>query len=298
MSQEAACLTAPFAVKIIEEGFGSDLAKAEIDKLKRFEGEQYQQRLIRLLCSFEYNLNFYLVFPWADANLEEFWRDKFPDTDDLRRGCGLARWVAGEMLGLARGLHLIHNPPPRNSSDGCIKGRHGDIKPENILWFRGDSDPELNVAPGDNGPADKTGRPTGMLKICDFGLVDFHRKASAMVRPSKLNGRTHAYCAPECESLSGEYISPSYDSWSLGCVLLQFVTWYAQGWDGIEQFADKRRSFVKEFECGDLWEGMFFCRDRLTKEVSVKAAVHEVSASSAPQDNEPHLGHWSLLMGP
>ncbi|CAH0058677.1 unnamed protein product [Clonostachys solani] len=277
--QQVDCFETPFALKVIDEASDRDMAENEIDKLKRFYGQKYQQRLIRLLCSFEYQRKFYLVFPWADANLEEFWRVKFPEVGSLPRGCGLARWMARELLGLAQGLHLIHNPPPKNQGDKRTNGRHGDIKPENILWFRDDEESECHGLTDSNITTDETARPAGMLKISDFGFVDFRTKGSvSKIQPNSIRGLTHTYCAPECDSTPEERISQRYDCWSLGCVLLQFVTWYAQGWDGVEEFATRRSTLEGEYERGEMWEDRFFQRDRHTKEVSVKPAVYEFMA--------------------
>ncbi|KAK0740096.1 hypothetical protein B0T18DRAFT_431471 [Schizothecium vesticola] len=73
--QKRPCNAAPFAVKIIE---GKETALHEIKTLARFEkpGTRYGHRLIRLLSSFEHAKRFYLIFPYADANLQQFWENK------------------------------------------------------------------------------------------------------------------------------------------------------------------------------------------------------------------------------
>jgi serine/threonine protein kinase len=265
------------------------MAKNEIATLKRYqvEGQKDRERLIRLLVSFEYNRKFYLVFPWADANLEEFWTAKFPNIGDLPRGCVLGRWLAGEMLGLARGLRLIHNPPHSDSSKPCPLGRHGDIKPANILWFSRERDPELTGggrATDEAGlPTDEAGLPTGMLKICDFGLVEFHSKDSvSRVRPSRIEGQTDTYSPPEGAPNSKRFISQRYDSWSLGCVLLQFVTWYAQGGDGVETFDNMRKTFEREYKNGNRYSDLFYSRSR--GKACVKPAVTKVGYPSVSRN--------------
>ncbi|PMD61065.1 uncharacterized protein K444DRAFT_629069 [Hyaloscypha bicolor E] len=105
------------------------------------------------------------------------------------------------------------------------RGRHGNLKPENILWFKG---------PG----CDGLGGPTGVLQICDFGLADFHSTQWALVPAGNIGGLTHAYRTPEWDV--SNLISPSYDIWSLGCVLLEFVTWYMLGAKKVKNFEDKR----------------------------------------------------------
>lgn len=176
-----------------------------------------------MLCTFEYNNQYHLVFPWADGgNLEDFWQKHFPDIHHKPRRYDLAKWICREILGIAQGLHLIHHPGPSSTTDERTEGRHGDIKPANILWF-----------PGNGGDR-------GTLKISDFGLTDYRHKASASKVPADSIGQTQTYRPPECQ-IPGGCVSPSYDTWSLGCVLLQFVTWYAEGWEGVDEFS-KRRS--------------------------------------------------------
>lgn len=238
--QTPTCRTTPFAVKLINGAVkeNKEVALKEMDTLRRFDTTprpKFARRIIRLLCSFEYQNTFYLIFPFADANLEQFWKEIFPSVEDLPRGPDLARWVVGEVLGLVRGLHLIHNAPTKNATHKP-NGRHGDIKPQNILWFRGEKDPELAAH-------DET---LGMLKICDFGITDFRSDVSVSRVNAYTVPRTDAYRAPECELGPEGRTSQKYDAWSLGCVLLYFVSWYAQGWDeGIDAFTDRQRSPMK-----------------------------------------------------
>lgn len=83
-------------------------------------------------------------------------------------------------------------------------GRHGDIKPENILWFQPH---DLN---GDHGAFG------GKFVISDFGLTEFHRDETGLVSPMN-TARSPTYRAPEYDV--SETISQSYDIWTMGCVL-------------------------------------------------------------------------------
>lgn len=109
-------------------------------------------------------------------------------------------------------------------TDNKIYGRHGDLKPENILWFK---------------DHDKNSRecPMGVLQIADFGFADFHSKDSVSNVESTKFGMSPTYRAPEYDQGG---ISQSYDIWSFGCVLLEFVTWYMLGWGGVEGFSMRR----------------------------------------------------------
>jgi serine/threonine protein kinase len=102
-------------------------------------------------------------------------------------------------------------------------GRHGDIKPENILWFKDDPD-VLD---------DK-----GILKIADFGLGRFHGRDSR----SKVNPRS-VFSSPTYEPpelMLGTPVSRAYDIWSLGCLYLEFITWLLKGWAAIATFSESR----------------------------------------------------------
>lgn len=103
-----------------------------------------------------------------------------------------------------------------------IHGRHGDLKPENILWFKS---------------YDETGQDClGVLKISDFGLTRFHGTRSKSHVESVAVSPT--YRPPEFDIAS--IVSQSFDIWSLGCVLLEFVTWYLLGGEGVDKFSKKR----------------------------------------------------------
>jgi serine/threonine protein kinase len=149
-------------------------------------------------------------------------------------------WVAKQCEGIASGLFKIHGhqrtsslpsknlePPDKIQvvDDKELYGRHGDIKPENILWFR-----------------DSRGcRDGGTLIISDFGLGKLNSRNS---RPGIRNSALAAsptYRAPETD-LKGGLISRSFDIWTLGCVYLEFIAWILGGWDFVFQFSNDRKS--------------------------------------------------------
>lgn len=142
--------------------------------------------------------------------------------------------MSAQILGLAKALEIIHyceidkaNPQDLTSDElKKLHGRHGDLKPENILWFKEDK----------NSPEEEI---IGVLQIGDFGFADFHSKHSkSTVRRSAVNGVTETYSAPEFDVK--QQVSPQYDIWSFGCILMQFVVWYVHGWKGIENFSKAR----------------------------------------------------------
>ncbi|KAJ0363875.1 hypothetical protein COL26b_012745 [Colletotrichum chrysophilum] len=141
-------------------------------------------------------------------------------------------WLAEQSAGIASGLKLIQHPPPNlelTVQDARDYGRHGDLKPENILWFR-DPDAEESLI------------GSGLLKIADFGLTRYHRHNS---RYQKLNSGggfkcSLTYKAPEVDVVDS--VSEAYDIWTLGCLLLEFITWYLRGWQAVDDFSARRAS--------------------------------------------------------
>jgi serine/threonine protein kinase len=100
-------------------------------------------------------------------------------------------------------------------SDDPEYGRHGDIKPQNILWFA------------------TQGNDRDLLVVSDLGLTRYHSQLTKS-HVYGVDGLTWAYRPPEIDLR--QRIAPSYDIWSLGCVFLEFVIWYLEGFDAVEQF--------------------------------------------------------------
>ncbi|KAH3919720.1 hypothetical protein HBH56_017910 [Parastagonospora nodorum] len=201
--------------------------------LKRFHDKSHPH-LIRLLATYTYRNHFNLIFPWADGNLKEFWEKRFPDLGMAREDPNIVKWISAQILGLSKALKLIHyceideaNPQGLTADElKRLHGRHGDLKPENILWFKDHKSVSDQAV-------------TGVLQIGDFGFADFHSKDSrSLVRRSAVNGVTETYSAPEFDVT--RQVSPQFDIWSFGCILLQFVVWYMYGWRGIEGFSSER----------------------------------------------------------
>jgi serine/threonine protein kinase len=153
---------------------------------------------------------------------------QLPRRELAPRTGSLAHWVGKQILGLVDGLRVIHtsecqffghgNPNPSNVKQKY--GRHGDIKPENILWFKDE---------------DANDQIVGSLLLADFGLTAFHETGATRVKPGF--PVTLTYMPPE---LANDHISQSNDIWSLGYVLLEFVTWYLLGEEGYENFEESR----------------------------------------------------------
>ncbi|KAF6827541.1 protein kinase domain-containing protein [Colletotrichum plurivorum] len=141
-------------------------------------------------------------------------------------------WMADQCQGLSTGLNKIHSYQSRfdlpcgskglSSIRTKLYGRHGDLKPENVLWFKDHRSPE-----GVN----------GILKISDFGFAEINSNES---RSNKHVPPMPTYRPPECD-LPGEVISQSFDIWTLGCLYLEFATWLLKGFDAAcDTFPDAR----------------------------------------------------------
>ncbi|KAF3004728.1 hypothetical protein E8E14_008792 [Neopestalotiopsis sp. 37M] len=225
------CPTSWLALKKLrfstEEAF-----KAEVGPLKRL-GDNENSHIIQLLTTFHHRDEYNLVFEWADGgNLFDFWQ-AYPQPVHPPRNHGLGKWLTTQLTGLASALSLIHecklNPQGSNNSgfgsqDGRKKyGAHGDLKPENILWFKAATNAQELC-------------DLGTFKLSDFGLTSFHSLESRKrFLPAGLSA---TYRAPECDL--DRHISQKYDMWSLGCVLLEHLTWYLLGYEGVLSFNQQR----------------------------------------------------------
>lgn len=260
-----------FAVKRLHSHRRDDYQK-EVEVLQRFSGKNKgHPHLIRLLLTYRHGENFHMIFRWADGNLRRFW-ESHPSP---KRHQGRATWMLTQCHGIADGLQKIHGSISKGdlSPNDKNTGRHGDIKPENILWFK-----------------HHDGRDNHLL-ISDFGLSRFHSYKSQS--EDKPPGFSPSYRPPECD-LSWLTITVKYDIWTLGCLLLEFITWYLLGFEAVNTtFTEARladeEGWVpnKELRMGgdkSFVEDKFFItyRDRNIIGAKLKPSVVTVSPHQAP----------------
>jgi serine/threonine protein kinase len=199
------------------------LFESEKNMLRRFGGGQ-RHNIVGLLSTItckesHTSKKFNFLFPWAEGDLFTYWEKKGkPKIDHSSR-----IWLATQCYELVDAVAFIHDPKQLNSQNEPLFGKHGDIKPDNILWFRRD---EKDV-----------------LVISDLGLASVHREQTR----SKMSGWrtvvTPNYKAPECDMDGKEgYVSRSFDIWTLGCTFLEFIVWTLNGCEGLESFKYKRVS--------------------------------------------------------
>lgn len=190
----------------------------EVNALTRFNGKVHPH-LVTLLATFTQGEHYHMIFPWAECDLDQYWEDNpSPNPGDV----GLVRWLSRQFLGIVEAVDVIHNPSHLTSEKKF--GRHGDIKAENILWFK-------------SGPDDPGGR--GILVISDLGLTAINSDKSRSMQPNVGLKMTPSYRPPECDIKDGT-ISRSYDIWTLGCLYLELVCWLLRGHAGKAQFDEAR----------------------------------------------------------
>jgi serine/threonine protein kinase len=208
---------------------------------------------ITLLATFKYLRKYHLVFRYADANLRKYWKDRpFPSFDKAT-----VHWCLRQMAGLSNSLLSIHDFSVRSMLDEDGKerlhkdtnpsateplkrfGRHGDIKAENILYFK--------QSPGSSNSDDND--DNGTLQLADFGLSRVHRRDSRSNVPwDKILG-SPTYEPPELKLHLN--VSRAYDIWSLGCLYLDFITWLLEGSDAITSFTQTRRACAATSSASD-----------------------------------------------
>ncbi|KAI1261480.1 hypothetical protein F5Y18DRAFT_198935 [Xylariaceae sp. FL1019] len=190
--------------------------KQEVRVLERFSGSQKgHEHLIRLLMAFQHDSKYYLVFPLAEGgNLQHIWERT---TKDPYNRCDVI-WLLSQSRGITEGLWKIHQHKSWFANGGLApsldsdknRGRHGDIKPQNILAFKTDVEGEYR------------------LVISDFGLTRFHSALSVSNVPlNKIGGLSFTYRAPEFDQSPST--SQAYDMWGLGCLLLELISWFLLG---------------------------------------------------------------------
>lgn len=173
---------------------------------------------------------YYFIFEWANmGTLRDYLDLPRPDLS-----ADLIEEALREMYGLAGALCHLHNPPTDNSRDhhkskSTAKSpnwRHGDLKPDNILRF---------------GDTERDREKLGTLRITDLGLAKRHIKETALRQdPTTQKFGTRLYESPEANLTNGVPRSRRYDTWSMGCIILEFIIWLLHGKKGVQNFHDAK----------------------------------------------------------
>ncbi|SPO05436.1 uncharacterized protein DNG_08123 [Cephalotrichum gorgonifer] len=208
-----------FAVKKLHKGKVNDwkLFKHEADQLQKFNGRT-SPHIVTLLATFSQDGEHFFIFPFAEADLCKYWETKSPP-----RHWEFTRWYADQLSGLIEAIFSIHFP---NSSDSLQPGqgkfgRHGDIKPDNILWFK------------------STSHAQGLFVVSDLGLSALNSDKSKSNIPGQNVPPVPGYRPPECD-IEQAKVSRLFDVWTMGCLYLEMITWYLGGEDLRLEFENRR----------------------------------------------------------
>ncbi|KAI1456386.1 kinase-like protein [Annulohypoxylon moriforme] len=218
-----------FALKVLHSS-SKKVFEAEFEALKKVK---LHEHLVPVLAAFTHQNQYYMIFPWAEGgNLDKFFSGS--EGNSSYKAPGIDRWVVSQCYGLATALKHIHDVsipvgdqlidgvsnPLHDHNEAKIFGRHGDIKPSNVLLFPDE------------------GQEPGILKICDFGLTIFHSEKSRSTDRIMAGGKPLTYSAPETTDDIG--ISRKLDIWCMGCLYLDFLTWLLLGPGGVGEFNNNR----------------------------------------------------------
>lgn len=191
-----------------------------------------------------------MVFPWAPCNnLTEVWNKYSRSSSESLAKRFSERWLLDECLGIADAVATIHglkgDPLPEFEAQV-----HADLKPENILCF----EPQ----PSERGPI--------TLKVADFGeasILESTMTTQGEVQGAKVK-HTLSYRPPEHNTI--DLMPLNYDVWCLGCLYLDFITWFLLGFTGVDTFGDDRMDEQDDTEVheanGKLNEDVFFKKTR------------------------------------
>lgn len=212
----------PIALKKLSANSTQKEFSREQLALQRLQ-ELRHNHLIQLVSSFQQS-SYCFLFPWAGGgDLKSFWQGKWSTE---RRTPELVAWALGQMERISDAVDLIHTLPVETISEE--NGRHGDLKPQNILLFDENSN--------ENNP--------GILRITDVGLARFHAQCTSLRKEgTTTRGETIEYAPPEALDEGPDVKrSRKFDIWSLGCIYLEFITWVVGGYDSVEEFRKARKT--------------------------------------------------------
>lgn len=223
LPREPGSNTVLVAIKKAREGDGiADIFNDEADNLERVL-RYNSPHLIKPIAAYDHGEDKCLLFPWArGGNLRSYWKDHEADAATPEGLC----WIIGQFVGICSAMEELHE-------DNC---RHGDLKPQNILWFH-----------------DVGGTGRGTLQIADLGLTTFHEKGlhtkdrrEMQIYTKSLSG-TQRYEPPEMDANRGtrthEVRSREYDIWSMGCILFELLIWLVYGFDTLRRFEESTAHF-------------------------------------------------------
>lgn len=229
-----------------------------MNQLKRF-GRDFEPHLVLLLASFQLENQLYFLFPHAECDLSRLWMR------DPQWKPGYMQWISRQFHGLIRAVKTIHEGLVEYDRSATLQpegvrryGRHGDIRPDNILWFKSTSD------------------PFGILVLSDMGLSTFNRENSKSNQPNGVQFQIPGYHPPE-SVLEGGKINRTFDIWTLGCLFLEVIVWTLGGANLRAQFEEERRTLTDQGYYRNVFYEIANISSRGVHGAQVKHEVFEVS---------------------
>ncbi len=175
------------------------------------------------------------------------------------------------LCGLASGIAKIHNYTAEKKIEIRLIGLHRDLKPNNILVH-----------------ADR-------FLIADFGLSKF--KSGSQTSKTPFRGGGGDYLPPESEDLENDMrkglINRSSDTWSLGCIILEVLTFMLRGAKGVLEFKAYRKVQIAEWKVATFYAGGGLVNPKVTEWIS---ALREIG--SPPEKQLVNLIQTMLLPNP
>ncbi|OTA94293.1 hypothetical protein M434DRAFT_384027 [Hypoxylon sp. CO27-5] len=223
-------MTDTFVLKKYHRPKFSKYYEREIKALRMLKNSS-PPNVIKYYGSFRQNGTYNIILEYADGgDLAEFLRR-------TRSPKGVEVQEFWESLSPCfRGLHCVHH---LMDIDGKVNGIHEDIKPENILLFKGLSGSHYDFVP----------------KIADFGLFTHVRESKA--NSSEATGLDQV--GNQLYSNAPNMINTRADIFSLGAVLSDVCAWIKGGHEEIISYLNRRRAYHQSMRTfrGNDYEGCF-----------------------------------------
>lgn len=176
------------------------------------------EHIVLSLTHFHYRGEHYILYPWADGDLQSLCYGTFPGFAKIAQGRLRPGPILSQLQGLALGLKDLHER---------YELHHYDLKLENLFVFSLDADTD----------AENDNQAAGQYKIGDFGLAEQRKflvdilavpAYTAAERSSGIAPRNPgAYQAPEMRPHGS--VNHKTDNWSLGCILAVFYAFVLGG---------------------------------------------------------------------
>ncbi|KAI1460311.1 hypothetical protein F4805DRAFT_389944 [Annulohypoxylon moriforme] len=232
-----------FVLKTYHKHRYQRLYENEVDALRTLKNSR-SPNVIKYYGSFRQNGTYNIILEYADGgDLAEFLKKTpRPKGDEV-----IQFWRSMSLC--FRGLQCIHRL--MNTSGNNLNGIHEDIKPENILIFKGPSGSPYDFVP----------------KIADFGLFTRVRgsKASSIDAMGRDRIGNQFYSSPETSHHASYHentpnaINTRADIFSFGTVLSEASAWVKGGHDEIRRYYERRKAChqtIRAFRGND-YEGCF-----------------------------------------